>query len=237
MKDFSSRAFIFDMDGTLIDNMRYHTDAWRTLLEENGFHLDERKFMVETAGQTNREILPGVFGELPEERLGQLARRKEELYREVYAPHRKPLGGLVDFLEASKKLGVKMAVSTAASPPNMEFILDGLDLRKYFSAVTTAADVKKGKPDPETFLISAKHLGVEPKNSIVFEDAFGGFEAARRAGMTAVGLTTVNSAADIMESGNAAEVHTDFTTLDPKDLIEKYVPFELAAAKNQETRQ
>jgi beta-phosphoglucomutase family hydrolase len=230
MNDFSSRAFIFDMDGTLIDNMRYHTDAWRTLLEENGFDFNERKFMVETAGQTNREILPGIFGELTEARLGQLAKRKEELYREEYLPHRKPLGGLVDFLEASKKLGVKLAVSTAASPPNMEFILDGLDLRKYFSVVTTAADVKKGKPDPETFLISAKHLGVEPKNSIVFEDAFGGFEAARRAGMTVVGLTTVNSAADIFKCGKVAEAHSNFTTLIPRDLVEKYIPFEYCSA-------
>ena len=230
MKDLSSRAFIFDMDGTLIDNMRYHTDAWRTLLEENGFDFDERKFMVETAGQTNREILPSVFGAMTDERLGQLAKRKEELYRAGYLPHRKPLAGLIDFLEDSKRLGVKLAVSTAASPPNMEFILDGLDLRKYFGVITTAADVKKGKPDPETFLISAKHLGIETKNCIVFEDAFGGFEAAKRAGMTAIGLTTVNSATEIMESGNAAEVHADFTTLDPNDLIERYIPFELSHA-------
>jgi beta-phosphoglucomutase family hydrolase len=222
--NYSDRAFIFDMDGTLVDNMRFHTEAWRTLIEENGFVFNERKFLVETAGQTNREIIPGVFGAMSNERLSELALRKEELYREAYLPHRVVVPGLIDFLEASRQLGIRMAVATAASPANMAFILDGLDLRKYFRALATAADVKRGKPDPEIFLKSAADLGVEPKNSIVFEDAFFGFEAAKRAGMVAIGLTTVNSAEDIMKTGTVAEVHADYTGIQPDALIAKYLP-------------
>src|SRR6186713_615015 len=190
--NYESRSFIFDMDGTLVDNMRFHNEAWRTLIEENGHFFEEGKFLVETAGQTNREIIPGVFGAMSNERLSELALRKEELYREAYLPHRKPVAGLVEFLDACRDLGIKMAVSTAASPANMAFILDGLELRKYFTAITTAADVKRGKPDPEIFLISAANVGVEPQNSMVFEDAFFGFEAAKRAGMKAIGITMVN---------------------------------------------
>lgn len=223
--DHSKRAFIFDMDGTLIDNMRYHTEAWRTLIEENGHQFDERKFLVETAGQTNREIIPGVFGAMSNERLSELALRKEELYREAYLPYRSPVPGLLPFLEAARELGIQMGVATAASPANMAFILDGLDLRKYFGALTTAADVKRGKPDPEIFLLSAAMLGVEPANSIVFEDAFFGFEAAKRAGMIAIGLTTVNSGDDIMRTGSVVEVHADYTSMNPGDLIEKYLPY------------
>ena len=223
--DYSKRAFIFDMDGTLIDNMRYHTEAWRTLIEENGHQFDERRFLVETAGQTNREIIPGVFGAMSNERLSELALRKEELYREAYLPYRRPVPGLVPFLEAAQELGIRMGVATAASPANMAFILDGLDLRKYFGAFTTAADVRRGKPDPEIFLLSAERLGVEPANSIVFEDAFFGFEAAKRAGMVAVGLTTVNSGEDIMRTGSVVEVHADYTSMSPDDLIAKYIPY------------
>jgi beta-phosphoglucomutase family hydrolase len=222
--NYSDKAFIFDMDGTLVDNMRFHTEAWRTLIEENGYEFDEHKFLVETAGQTNREIIPSVFGAVSNERLNELALRKEELYREVYVHHRKPVDGLLDFLDAGSELGIKMAVATAASPPNMTFILDGLDLRKYFGAITTAADVKRGKPDPEIFLLSAERLGVEPKNSIVFEDAFFGFEAAKRAGMKAIGLATVNSAEDIMHTGTVAEVHSDYREMRPDELIAKYLP-------------
>jgi beta-phosphoglucomutase family hydrolase len=225
MAGYSDRAFIFDMDGTLVDNMRHHTEAWRTLIEENGFEFHERKFLVETAGQTNREIIPSVFGAMSNERLSELALRKEELYREAYLPYRTPVRGLVNFLEASTALGIKMAVSTAASPANMAFILDGLDLRKYFGAITTAADVKRGKPDPEIFFISAERLGVQPANAIVFEDAFFGFEAAKRAGMKAVGLTTVNSAEDILNTGSVAEAHADYADMRPDELIAKYLPF------------
>lgn len=225
MDSYSERAFIFDMDGTLVDNMRFHTEAWRTLIEENGLEFDEHKFLVETAGQTNREIIPGVFGAMSNERLSELALRKEELYREAYLPHRTPVNGLEDFLNASRDEGIVMAVSTAASPANMAFILDGLDLRKYFGAITTAADVKRGKPDPEIFLKSADALGVEPANCIVFEDAFFGFEAAHRAGMRSVGITTVNAADAILECHSVVEAHSDFTSIGPKELIDKYIGF------------
>lgn len=222
---YADRAFIFDMDGTLVDNMRFHTEAWRTLIEENGMEFDERRFLVETAGQTNREIIPSVFGAMSNERLAELALRKEELYREAYLPQRKPVPGLLEFLDEAVELGIRLAVATAASPANMAFILDGLALRKYFDAIATAADVKRGKPDPEIFLLSAERLGVEPTNAIVFEDAFFGFEAAKRAGMTAIGLTTVNPAEEIMRTGSVAEAHADYTALHAGDLIAKYLPF------------
>lgn len=228
MTDLSRYAFIFDMDGTLVDNMHVHTEAWRTLIEENGFEFDERKFLVETAGQTNREIIPTVFGELDEDRLTELAVRKETLYREAFLPIRKPVDGVIEFLTKARGLGIKMAVATAASNPNMEFILDGLDMRQYFDAITTATDVKTGKPDAAMFLVSAEKMDVEPSNCIVFEDAFGGFEAARRAGMTAIGITTVNPAEEILKAEAVVEAHADFTTLDPADLIGRYLSVEVA---------
>ena len=61
MKGYESRAFIFDMDGTLVDNMHVHSEAWRKLFEENGLEMDTHKFLVATAGRTNREIIPGSF--------------------------------------------------------------------------------------------------------------------------------------------------------------------------------
>jgi len=223
MIDFGSTAFIFDMDGTLVDNMHVHTDAWSKLLEENGVEMDTHKFLVATAGRTNREIIPEVFGAISEERITELAERKESLYREAFLPKRKPIAGLVDFLTEAKELGIKMAVATAASNPNMEFILDGLDLRRFFQAVTTASDVKKGKPDPAMFLVSAAKLGVEPENCIVFEDALGGFEAAHRANMKSIGIATVNSIEDILKCDSVVEAHKDFSGLKPRELVEKYI--------------
>lgn len=226
MIDYTKRAFIFDMDGTLVDNMQVHTDAWGRMLAENGIEMNAHDFLVKTAGKTNREILPMVFGEISGERIDELGTRKELLYQELFLPVRKTVAGVIEFLEKSQKLGVKMAVATAAPIINVEFILDGLDIRKYFQAVTTAADIKNGKPDPEIFLKSAEKLNVEPKNSMVFEDALGGFEAAHRAGMKSIGIATVNSIEDILKLDSVVEAHKDFINLAPLRLIEEYLPFE-----------
>ena len=221
--DFTRYGFIFDMDGTLVDNMRFHTKAWTTMLAENGIENDGHDFLVKTAGKTNREIIPAFFEDASEEELLKLGNRKEELYREFFLPELKTVEGVIGFLEDAKKLGVKMAVATAAPIANMEFILDGLNLRKYFSAITTAADVKNGKPHPEGFLVSAEKLGVEPKNCLVFEDAINGFEAAHNAKMKSVGIATVNSIEDILELSGVVEAKRDFTELKPADLVGKYL--------------
>lgn len=224
MNFYETRAFIFDMDGTLVDNMRFHTEAWGQMLKENGVEMNAHDFLVKTAGKTNREILPTVFEDISEERIEQLGRRKETLYREMFLPERKAVAGAVRFLEKARDLGIKMAVATAAPVANMEFILDGLDLRRFFDAVTTADDVTHGKPNPEIFLKSAEKLNVAPEICLVFEDAIGGFEAAHRAGMKSIGITTVNPAEEILRLASVVEAHADFTRLDPQTLIEKYLP-------------
>ena len=226
MIDYTSRAFIFDMDGTLVDNMRFHGEAWQKMLAENGIETDAHNFLVNTAGKTNREIIPNFFSDATEERLSELGLRKETLYRELYLPHRKVIAGAIEFLTKAELLGVKMAVATAAPIANMEFVLDGLDLRKYFQAITTAADVSNGKPNPEIFLKSAEKLGIEPKNCLVFEDAFNGFEAAHRAGIKSIGIATVNWVEDILKLDSVVAAFDDFKDLEPSELIEKFLPFE-----------
>ena len=224
MIDYSQKAFVFDMDGTLVDNMRFHGAAWQKMLLENGIQTDTHDFLVKTAGKTNREIIPNFFKDASDERLLELGLRKETIYRELFLPERRAIEGVIEFLEAAKSLGVKMAVATAAPVANMKFVLDGLDLRRFFDQITTAADVANGKPNPEVFLKSAQKLGVEPANCLVFEDAINGFEAAHRAGMKSVGIATVNSVEDILRFPSVVEAAIDFRNLNPQTLIEKYLP-------------
>ena len=226
MIDYSTRAFVFDMDGTLVDNMRFHGAAWQQMLLENGIETDAHEFLVKTAGKTNREIIPNFFKDASEERLQELGLRKETIYRELFLPERRAIEGAIEFLQAAQLLGVKMAVATAAPVANMEFVLDGLDLRRFFDAITTAADVSHGKPNPEIFLKSAEKLGVEPKHCLVFEDAVNGFEAAHRAKMKSIGIATVNSIEDILQLDSVVEAHDNFSELQPQELIERYLPFE-----------
>lgn len=223
MIDYTKFAFIFDMDGTLVNNMHVHTEAWGKLLAENNVQFNAHDFLVKTAGKTNREILPTVFGDISDERITELALRKESLYREMFLPFRQPIDGLVKFLTASKQLGIKTAVATASAKPNVKFILDGLDLRQFFDAVTTAEEVKNGKPNPDIFLKSAEKVSVIPTNCIVFEDAINGFEAAHRANMKSIGIATVNSIEDILQLDSVVEARDNFIDFNPQTLVKKYL--------------
>jgi beta-phosphoglucomutase len=223
MIDYARFAFIFDMDGTLVDNMRFHRLAWQKLLDENGISMRAEEFLVNTAGKTNREIVPTIFPEATAEEGLKLAERKEVLYRELYGVERRPLPGVEDFLDAARSIGIRLAVATAAPPVNVAFILDGLKLRRYFEVVTNSSEVSHGKPDPEIFLLTAAKLGIEPADCLVFEDALNGFEAAARAGMRSVGLATVNSPATIIEQPSVVAAYRDFLSVEPQDLIGNHI--------------
>jgi beta-phosphoglucomutase family hydrolase len=210
----TQRAFVFDMDGTIVDNMAFHTDSWLRFFELRGQTLDADEFFRATAGRQGREIMRSYLGEhLTDDELALLDHEKESLYRELYAPHRKAVDGFDALIAQAKAQGVKLAVGTAAPPANVEFTLDGLDLRRHFDAIVGATDVARGKPHPDVFLKAAELCGVAPEHCIVFEDAPLGVEAARRAGMRCIVLTTTLPASSFAGFDNVIAIVRDFTEL------------------------
>ncbi|NNG25486.1 HAD family hydrolase [Telluria aromaticivorans] len=213
------RAFIFDMDGTIVDNMDFHTKSWITFFERRGLGVDADEFFRTTAGRQGKEIIRAEMGEhLDDEEVALLNHEKELVYREIYAPHRKTVTGFDALIARAQADGIALAVATAAPPANIEFTLDGLDLRRHFGVVVGAADVARGKPHPDVFLKAAELCGVAPENCIVFEDAPLGVEAARRAGMRCVVLTTTLPASSFAEFDNVIAIAADFSAL-PADLL------------------
>jgi beta-phosphoglucomutase family hydrolase len=215
-----TRAFIFDMDGTIVDNMAFHTNSWLEFFSRRGKNFDADEFFRETAGRQGREIIRDRLGaDLPDDEVAVLAQEKDAVYRELYGPHRKTIDGFDELIAQAKIRGVKLAVATAAPPPNIVFTLDGLGLRRHFDAVVGAADVAHGKPEPDVFLKAAELLGVAPEYCIVFEDAPLGVEAARRAGMRCVVLTTTLPAEAFAEFDNVIKIVRDFSELTIDDLF------------------
>ncbi|WP_257448096.1 HAD family hydrolase [Archangium lipolyticum] len=206
-------AAIFDMDGTLVDNMLFHARAWVSMSQSLGLDVPVERFEREFAGKRNEEIFPALLGRpVPPEELTRLAERKESHYRELYAPHLSPLRGARELLARLRGAGFQLAVATAAPSANRAFVLDGLELRSHFAQVVGAEDVTRGKPAPDIFLAAARALSVEPSTCVVFEDAVNGIRAARAAGMLAVGVTTMTPAEVLIDAG-AHWVIGDFTTL------------------------
>lgn len=213
-------ALVFDMDGTLIHNMPIHNQAWQDTLAEAGVHIDLNEFNRTTTGKKAAEILHMMLGaQLSDAEVAFWSDRKEARYRERYFRGREPLQGLLHLLEQATALALPMAVATASPPANISFILDELDLRRYFKIVVGGADIQHGKPNPEIFLKSAHLLGIEPASCLVFEDALGGIEAARRAGMDAVMICTTIDAQEVAGMPHVQYAVPDFTHLDLPTLL------------------
>ncbi|MBC6490871.1 HAD family hydrolase [Flavihumibacter stibioxidans] len=211
----SKKAFLFDMDGTMIDNMWYHFKAWEKMMLELG------------GGLTGEALIPHLYGKPPElltrvygsgkftlDEMNEIGARKEGYYREMYEPYVKLLPGLADFLRAARDRNIRLGVGTASNIPNIDMVLQKTGIAEYFSSVVSADDVERSKPDPETWLKGARELGVLPADCIVFEDVPKGVEAASRAGMSCVVLTTNHTSEEFEDFDNIITIVPDFTALD-----------------------
>ena len=208
-------AFLFDLNGTVIDDMHYHAEAWFEILNNDlGCSLTWEEVKVQMYGK-NEEVLTRFFGEghFTMERMNELSIEKEKRYQEAYLPKLALIEGLKEFLEMAKAAGIKMAIGSAAIPFNIDFVLDNLQLREYFPVVVSAHDVTISKPHPETFLQCAAALNVDPKDCIVFEDAPKGVESALNAGMQTFVLTTTHPKEDFEQYDNVIGFGKDYIAL------------------------
>jgi HAD superfamily hydrolase (TIGR01509 family) len=206
-------GFLLDMDGVVCHNMPAHEAAWTSFFREHGIELEIDEFRANTMGMPTREVLRYYFKrDVPAEEAHAAALVKETLYRKLYLPERAAAKGLFPFLKGARAGGYRVGLGTGSKDDNVTFILDGLSLRPWFDAVVDGGMVTKGKPDPETFLILADKLKVAPKNCVVFEDSLLGEEAARRAGMKVIAITTSHRAD---EFEYAAIKAIDFSALTP----------------------
>jgi beta-phosphoglucomutase len=207
------RAALFDMDGVLVNNSRFHREAWRRLSQEEGFTLTDPEFWRHAIGRPVEEAVPRILGRpVSPAEAARLARRKTALYHELADDHAAPVSGVVEFVQTLLAADVPRALATSAVADSAARILERLGLAAAFPVRVTAGQVRRGKPDPEVYLTAAAALGVPPPACVVFEDAVVGVEAARRAGMAVVGLTTAHADVELRAAG-ATWTAPDFTQL------------------------
>lgn len=207
-----TKAYIFDMDGVLVDNCSYHVLAWKAFSKSKGRELSEQE-ILDWMGAANRVYMERLLGRpVDETELTRLENEKEALYREIYAPHLKMPDGLRAFLDQAHARGIRCGVATGAPPQNIDFIFDGLGIRGDFQCVVDPDQYARSKPAPDCYLAAAAALGVAPADCRVFEDAVGGIRAAHAAGMRVTALTTTNPRA-VLEAAGADRIIDSFTDM------------------------
>lgn len=187
----SIKACLFDLDGVIVDTAKYHYLAWKQLANELGFEFTQQhnERLKGVSRMASLEILLEVGNkQISEPEKILFAEKKNNWYCE-YILQMKPrevLPGAIEFLEAIRSKGYKVALGSASK--NAQTILDKTQISHLFDVVIDGNKTQKAKPDPEVFLLGARALKVQPEECVVFEDAEAGIEAALAAGMDCVGI-------------------------------------------------
>lgn len=219
----TKKAFIFDLDGVIVDTAKYHFLAWKKIANELGidFTLEHNELLKGVSRVRSLDIILG---------LGNVKASEENKNKWLIQKNEDYLSYLVDIDESEILPGVfpvlkylkekQQAIALGSASKNARPILEKTGILSYFDAIVDGNDVSNAKPDPEVFLIAAQKVGVSPENSIVFEDSIAGIQAANIGKMISVGIGEEKTLHE------AKYVFQDFTNIDNRfidNLINKRV--------------
>jgi HAD superfamily hydrolase (TIGR01509 family) len=211
-------AFIFDMDGVLIDSNPFHKISLRQFCLKYGQDLSEEQLREKIYGRTNKDWIVNVFGPMSHDQLMTYENEKEALFRELYQHDIKPVDGLIGFLDKLDAQQIPRAIGTSAPRVNVDFTLSKTHMEKYFSVILDEDFVTRGKPDPEIYLKVAAALNFKPEHCVVFEDSLSGVQAGKAAGCKVVGITTTHTPEELKDTDLVID---NFIDLEPKTLISR----------------
>ena len=211
------KGLIFDLDGVLVFTDKFHYQAWKTMADELGVYFDEtinHRLRGVSRMDSLEIILERYEGpDLSLREKEKLAEKKNEIYRtllESMTPD-DVTKEVRDTLTKLREKGYKLAIGSSSK--NAKFILEKVELKDAFDAISDGNNITKSKPDPEVFLKAAEYLGLPPKACMVVEDAEAGIEAAKKGGMYAAGI------GEAAKSINADEPLKTFSELE--DIVDK----------------
>lgn len=213
---FDEYGVIFDMDGVLADTGPIHFESWVKMAKKIGIKFTkeffERTFGQQSTAITRKLVGPYVNNELIE----KWANLKERYYREMVKDKLQALPGSIELIKSLSNNKFKLAVGSSGPTENVELLLRSLNIKQYFSVIVTAADIKKGKPEPDVFLDASEKLKINPRNCLVIEDAPVGILAAKKAGMKVIALKTTHEEEELI---GADQIIKDLSYISINDII------------------
>lgn len=194
MNNYSEIAYLFDLDGVIIDTEPQYDKFWSKAGKDYNSGVENLEKVIK--GTTLPHIIARYFSHLSEEKQKELeaANHAFDLQLDTIT-----IPGALEFLIESKKAGIKTGLVTSSDNAKLEAIFRKLPIRQYFDTVVSADRITSGKPNPMCYLLAAKDLNVSPENCYVFEDSFSGIASGNAAGMKVVGLSTTNPAETIRD--------------------------------------
>ncbi|MFW6456928.1 MAG: beta-phosphoglucomutase, partial [Planctomycetota bacterium] len=209
------KAVIFDLDGVLVSTDEYHYKSWQQLADEEGIPFD-REFGERFRGVCRMECLTMLLRrttkDYTEEERQRLAERKNNYYRDMisHLSSEHMLPGSREMIHELRERGIKIGLASGSQ--NAPFIVERIDIGNELDAMVCGLDIDNSKPHPEIFLRAADELGIAPEYCLVVEDAQSGVEAARRAGMRALGISD-------SKLNGASQTISGFTEITPDELL------------------
>lgn len=198
------RAVIFDFDGVITDSEILHFRAFNQVLKKYGIELTKQEYYKTYLGFNDADCYSMLINQgllkTKREEITNLIEEKKLIYKELAKTEGKMIEGVRDFLTLLKENSIHMAICSGSLLTEVEMVLEDTGLRPLFEVIVSGEQVKKGKPDPEGFLLTLKRLNnnvnsgqagshILPSECIVIEDSHWGLEAAKAAGMHTIAVT------------------------------------------------
>lgn len=197
----SYKAFLFDMDGVIVDSEPLHVAAFQATLKNYGFTLGSDQYKEHFAGRTDEAGFKHYFDFIGETvDLPVIMDEKARIYLALAADEISPYPGVIEFIHDLAKRNMQLALVTGSLRLEAEITLKAFNLTDYFSAVIAAEDIEHSKPSPEGYLKGVKALGVEPADCIVIEDAPKGVQAAKAAGICCLAVTNTHTKDELADA-------------------------------------
>lgn len=186
------------MNGVIINDERIHQESWRQLCKKYNLSLTEEEFKQNVFGRTEKDTFQYLLKkEINEDELVERSAERVRIAMDILKPQMVLTDGLKEFLNDLHANNVPVAIATSSRRPYTDLILDGLNIRKYFSFVITAEEVIEGKPNPEIYTKTAEAMKVAPEDCVVFEDSISGIKSGKSAGMKVIALASTHGAGEL----------------------------------------
>ena len=207
------KGVIFDMDGTIVDSLPYHHEAWKIFFEENKVDDFSEKLKKYKGGGT-LDLMNAVYGDIySKDELKRMTDDKEIIFRKIYKGNIKPIDGFPEFIFYLKSKKILVGLASNAIRKNVTLTLNELGVHDLFDSIICGDEVNFGKPNPEMFDETVSRFKLKKDNCIIFEDSIEGVGAAVNAGINVIGVTS-SSSGDILKNAGCIKSISNYQKFD-----------------------